>query len=85
MKRIKEFTKFFESVLEEYEISVKGYDFVVKGTYDKGDKSVDSSESFDIEKVLIEDEDGNLVEANLKKLGVTLTQIEEKILEQIED
>lgn len=93
------FTKFLnESRLEEYDVTVQGVDFTVKGYFTKGDEAVwyypdgsgypGSSDTFDIREVWTKDEDGNFVIADdklLDDIGVTYEDLEEEVLDQICD
>ncbi len=85
-----------ESILHEYEVTVKGIDFIVKGYFTQGDKEVmyysdgsgypGSSDTFDIQTVWTYDEDSNLIIADndfLNNLGITYQDLEEEVLIEI--
>lgn len=94
-----QFSKFInESKLQEYEVSAKGIDFIIKGYFYEGDEKImyypdgsgypGSRDTFDIQEIWTEDEDGNLIivdDETLKYLGVTYEELEDKALEQISD
>ncbi len=84
---------------EEYEIYYNGYYFVVSGIYKKGDKPVyyysggggypGSPNEFLINKVMVYDEDDNLVEVDQETLknefDTNYSELEEEVLNVIEN